>query len=127
MRTRTRATAALTAAVPLAALAALACARQRPGHAAATGGRCTGQPYVEVENPLPDRAYVQFFTASGRAFLVDFPLQPKELRRIETPRDERVVRAFASTEAWRVERPGRPAVQRSTGTRVPIRTGCAAA
>lgn len=117
----------LLAQLPAACAPAPAPAPARPGVAAASGGRCAGQPYIEVENPLPDRAYVHFVTASGRAFYVDFPLQPKETRRIETPRHERVVRAYASTEAWRVVRPGRRPVDRSTGTRVEVRAGCAAA
>jgi hypothetical protein len=107
-------------ALPLAA----ACAARGP--APGGGGGC-GRPWVDVANPLPDRAYVQLVTASGREYFVDVPLQPKETRRIETPRNERVVRAYASTEAWRVERPGRPAAYRATGTQVQIRTGCAAA
>jgi hypothetical protein len=112
-----------------AAVLAAACAAHRPDATAAApggGGRCAGHPYVEVENPLPDRAYLQLVTASGREFFVDDPLKPKETRRIATPRNEQVVRAYASTEAWRVERPGRPATYRSTGTRVAIQTGCAA-
>jgi hypothetical protein len=92
---------------------------------AAAAGRCSGQPYVELANPLPERAYVQLVTASGRTFYVDEPLGPKEARRIETPRSERVVRAYVATEAWNVERGrGRPAANRSTSTLVEVRPGC---
>jgi hypothetical protein len=98
-----------------------------PETASAAAARCRGQPFVDVANPLPERAYIQLVTASGRTFHVDVPLAPKESRRIETPRNERIVRAYAATEAWRVERTrGRQVANASTTTVVEVRAGCAA-